>query len=222
MMLQSKCNLWLCLRQCQVLHKGSTPRQKPPLGDAEETFSRQWPSEPLPTLPLQATAVRMNSEVSVMDTYAFLSCRDHPVHCSLFNRPVGEPINSPSLQYQCYTNKYAFESVQFRQSWDVRPCPLRSCLCAPQTDCWAHPCSAGGGHSVPQPMASHSSPLWLAAQLQWWSTTHAVYFTFVQSGLLDSFLSKAWVQSDSKNSQPTRWLWMLLPKSTVGWEINQH
>lgn len=56
--------------------------------------------------------------------------------------------------------------LHFRQSSGVCLCPLHSCLCAPQTDCWVHPCTAGGGHQVPRQLALLSSPLWLAAQLQ--------------------------------------------------------
>lgn len=56
--------------------------------------------------------------------------------------------------------------LHFRQSSGVCLCLLHSCLCAPQTDCWVHPCTAGGGHQVPRQLALLSSPLWLAAQLQ--------------------------------------------------------
>lgn len=57
-------------------------------------------------------------------------------------------------------------SVQSRQRPGVCPCLLHSSLCAPQTDCWVRPCTAGGGHQAPQLLASRSSPPWLAGQLQ--------------------------------------------------------
>lgn len=72
-----------------------------------------------------------------------------------------------SLNWYSIVSKVNYSEINhFRQSLVVCPCPLRSCLCAPQTDCWARPCTAGGGHRVPHPMASHSSPPVSVAQLQ--------------------------------------------------------
>lgn len=100
-------------------------------------------------------------------------CTREHLHSSLLGESKfrsSEPKNKncTSALYS-FRNKYAFKSfilVQSRQRAGVCPYLLHSSLCAPQTDCWAHPCTAGGGRQAPQPWASRSSPPWLAGRLQ--------------------------------------------------------